>query len=138
MGLCILDICLTAAIYTNNQMKESSIPTIWGFVDSTIHGIARPTRWQHIYYNSWKRKHCLKYHAIVMLDGLISHLFGSVNRCRNDDFLWRESNLPRILQQHAHAPDGTPLQVYGDPAYSISNVLLSLYQGMQVTLDQKL
>jgi len=120
------------------ERKGAPIGTVWGFVDGTICAIARPTRRQRTCYNGWKRKHCLKYHAIVTPDGLISHLFGPVDGRRNDAFLWRESNLPRILQQHAHAPDGTPLQVYGDPAYSISNVLLTPYQGAQITPNQRL
>jgi len=41
------------------------------------------------------------------------------------------------LQQHAHARDGTLLQVYGDPAYGICHVLLCPYQGAQITQEQK-
>ncbi|RPA89080.1 hypothetical protein L873DRAFT_1832100 [Choiromyces venosus 120613-1] len=99
------------------ERKGAPTGTVWGFIDGTIRAIARPTRRQRTCYNGWKRKHCLKYHAIVTPDGLISHLFGP---------------------QYAHTPDGTPLQVYGDPAYSISNFLLSPYQGTQITQDQKL
>ena len=120
------------------ERKGPPIGTVWGFVDGTIRAIARPTRRQRTCYNGWKRKHCLKYHAIVSPDGLISHVFGPVDRRRNDAFLWRESNLLKILQQHTHAPDGTPLQVYGDPAYSLSNVLLTPYQGAQITPNQRL
>ncbi|RPB05434.1 hypothetical protein L873DRAFT_1832665 [Choiromyces venosus 120613-1] len=50
---------------------------------------------------------------------------------RNDSFLWRESNLPIILQKYTHTPDGTSLQV-------ISNFLLSPYQGVNLTNHQKL
>ncbi|RPA95821.1 hypothetical protein L873DRAFT_1929634 [Choiromyces venosus 120613-1] len=83
------------------------------------------------------RKHCLKYHAIVTPDGLISHLFGPVDGRRNDSFLWHESNLPTILQQHAWTPNGTPLQVYGDPAYNINQFLLSPYQGARITQNEQ-
>ena len=120
------------------ERKGAPIGTVWGFVDGTIRAIARPTQRQHACYNGWKRKHCLKYHAIVTPDGLISHLFGPVDGRRNDAFLWKESNLPAILLHYAHSPDGTPLQVYRDPAYSISSFLLSPYQGAQITQDQQL
>ena len=103
-----------------------------------IPAIARPTQRQRACYNDWKWKHCLKYHAIGTPDGLISHLFGPVDGRRKDAFLWKESNLPAILQHYAHTLDGTPLQVYGDPAYSISSFLLSPYQGAQITQDQQL
>jgi len=119
------------------ERKGAPIQTVWGFIDGTIRAIARPSRRQQTCYNGWKRKHCLKYHAIVTPDGLISHLFGPVDGRRNDSFLWHESNLPQILQQHAHAPDGTPLQVYGDPAYSIGRFLISPYQGARIGYDQR-
>lgn len=119
------------------RRKGAPIDTVWGFIDGTIRGIARPSRRQRTCYNRWKQKHCLKYHAIVTPDGLISHLFGPVDGRRNNAFLWHESNLPRILQQHARGPNGTPLQVYGDPAYSIGRFLLSPYQGAQLTHDQR-
>ena len=119
------------------QQKGGPLGTVWGFIDGTIRGIARPTYHQHSCYNGWKRKHCLKYHGIVTPDGLISHLFGHVDGRRNDAFFWQESNLPNILEQNAHTPDGAPLQVYGDPAYSINSFILSPNQGAQLTNDQR-
>ncbi|RPA96551.1 hypothetical protein L873DRAFT_1836727 [Choiromyces venosus 120613-1] len=77
------------------ERKGALIGTVWGFIDGIIRAI---------------RKHCLKYYAIVTPDGLISHLFGPVDGQRNDAFLWKDSNLPTILQKYAHAPDGTALQ----------------------------
>ncbi|RPB00469.1 hypothetical protein L873DRAFT_1680637, partial [Choiromyces venosus 120613-1] len=74
-----------------------------------------------------KCKHCLKYHAIVTPDSLISHLFKPVYGRRNDAFLWHESGLLPILQLHARSPNSTPLQLYGNSAYSINTVLLSPY-----------
>lgn len=76
------------ALYARTiERKGAPIGTVWGFIDGTIRGIARPTQHQRTCYNGWKRKHCLKYHAIVTLDGLISHLFGPVDGRRNDAFL---------------------------------------------------
>ncbi|RPB03615.1 hypothetical protein L873DRAFT_1860786 [Choiromyces venosus 120613-1] len=119
------------------EQKGAPLGTMWGFIDGTICEIAQPTRHQQTCYNGWKRKHCLKYHAIVTPDGLISHLFSPIDRRQNDAFLWRESNLPQILQQYAHTPDGTSLQVYGNPAYSINLFILSPYQGAQLTDHEK-
>jgi len=73
----------------------------------------------------------------VTPDGLISHLFGPVDGLRNDAFLGLESNLPNILEQNAHTPDGTPLQVYSYPAYCINSFILSPYQEAQLTNDQR-
>ncbi|PWW75189.1 hypothetical protein C7212DRAFT_204048, partial [Tuber magnatum] len=63
--------------------------------------IAYPTQQQRTYYKGRKCKYCLKYYAIVIPDGLISHLFGPVDGRRNDTFLWQESGLLQILQQYA-------------------------------------
>ncbi|KAG0124246.1 hypothetical protein HOY82DRAFT_494242 [Tuber indicum] len=115
------------------QRKGAPISTFWAFIIGTIHAIARITRHQWTCYNGWKRQHFLKYHVMVMPASLVSHLFGPVNGRRNDSLLWRKSNLPVILQHFALAPDGTPLQVNGDPAYSITNFLLAAYQRAQVT-----
>jgi len=119
------------------ERKGAPIGTVWGFIDGTIRGIARPTCRQQTCYNGWKRKHCLKYHAVVTPDGLISHLFGPIDGRRNDAFLWQESGLLTVLQQHARSPDGRILQIYGDPAYSINSFLLSPYQGAHITPEQK-
>ncbi|KAG0644768.1 hypothetical protein HOY80DRAFT_878042, partial [Tuber brumale] len=48
-------------------------------------------------YNRWKRKHCLKYYAIVTTDILISHLFGPAEGRQNNAFLSQESNLSNLL-----------------------------------------
>lgn len=117
--------------------KGAPIQTVWGFIDGTIRGIARPVRRQQTCYNGWKRKHCLKYHAIVTPDGLISHFFGPVDGRRNDSFLWNNSGLISQLEQHAHITTGVPLQVYGDPAYSINRYLISPYQGAYLNRDLK-
>ena len=119
------------------ERKGAPIGTVWGFIDGTIRGIARPTRHQRTCFNGWKRKHCIKYHAIVTPDGLISHLFGPIDGRRNDAFLWQESGLQNILQQHARSPNGSILQIYGNPAYSINSFLLSPYQGAHITQEQR-
>lgn len=117
--------------------KGAPIRTVWGFIDGTVRAIARPVRHQRTCFNGWKRKHCLKYHAVVTPDGLISHFFGPVEGRRNDSYLLNESNLFRKLEQNAHTADGTPLQLYGDPAYSVNRYLLSPFQGVRVNANQR-
>lgn len=117
--------------------KGAPLNSVWGFIDGTIRAIARPTRRQMTCYNGWKRKHCLKYHAIVTPDGLISHFFGPVDGRRNDGFLWTDSGLISKLEQNSHSTTGQALQIYGDPAYSINRYLISPYQGAHITPDQQ-
>lgn len=120
------------------QVNGAPIDTVWGFIDGTIRAIARPTRRQMTCYNGWKRKHCLKYHAIVTPDGLISHFFGPVDGRRNDAFLWTDSEILAKLERNAHTTTGRALQIYGDPAYRVNRYLISPYQGAQITRDQEL
>lgn len=120
-----------------HQKNECPLSTCWGFVDGTIRGIARPVRRQRTCYNGWKRKHCLKYHAIVTPDGLVAHLYGPVEGRRNDAHLWSESGIQQYLEQYSFTPTGEPLQVYGDPAYGVNRHLLSPYQGATLTAEQQ-
>lgn len=120
-----------------HRKNDCPLTTCWGFIDGTIRGIARPVRYQRTCYNGWKRKHCLKYHAVVTPDGLVSHLFGPVEGRRNDAHLWNESGLQHYLEEHSFAPDGTPLQIYGDPAYGVTRHLLSPFQGASLTPEQQ-
>lgn len=117
--------------------KGAPLDSVWGFIDGTVRAIARPVRHQRAVYNGWKRKHCLKYHAIVTPDGLISHLFGPIDGRRNDSYLLNESGLLNYLERHAYNTNGIPLQLYGDPAYSVNRYLLSPYQGARITREQR-
>ncbi|KAG0133619.1 hypothetical protein HOY82DRAFT_604264 [Tuber indicum] len=70
------------------EKKGAPNCTVWGFIDGTIRVIALPTQHQRTCYNGWKRKHSLKYHAVVTPNRLISQLFGPVDGPQNDAFLW--------------------------------------------------
>ncbi|KAJ6493877.1 hypothetical protein DFH09DRAFT_871267, partial [Mycena vulgaris] len=40
--------------------------TVWGFIDCTIRGICRPTWWQRIVYNGYKKIHATKFQAVKL------------------------------------------------------------------------
>lgn len=120
------------------HQKGAPLDVVWGFVDGTLRRTARPVRNQRILYNGWKRIHAIKFHSIVTPDGIHSHLFGPVEGRRHDETLYRESGLPQLLRDHAHAPDGTPLFIYGDPAYGLSSHLISPYKGAHLSAGENL
>ncbi|PWW76029.1 hypothetical protein C7212DRAFT_195238, partial [Tuber magnatum] len=64
----------------NFVIKEKNAPleTCWGFVDRTLKQIAQPIYSQEVVYNGWKRKHCLKYQAIISPDSIMAYLYKSV------------------------------------------------------------
>lgn len=82
--------------------------------------------------------HCVKYQAIVTLDGLIAHLYGPVEGLNHDAAVWAKSGISEVLDIHAYAPDGTALQIYGDPAYGLGDHLISPYQGAALTWNEQL
>jgi len=117
--------------------KNTPLDTCWGFVDCTLRPIARPIYGQESVYNGWKRIHCLKYQAIIAPDGIISHLYGPVEGRIHDSAVWTESGMSDILNAHAYTPDGSPLQVYGDPAYGINEHLISPFGGAFNTHNER-
>jgi nuclease HARBI1 len=114
----------------------------WGFIDCTIRSICRPTKHQQIIYSGYKKVHALKYSAVKCPDGIIYHLAGAYEGRRNDNFLLRDSRL--LLLCATFATDTSYLTttcsnfvLYGDPAYSIGDFLLSPYAKSKTQSDEE-
>jgi hypothetical protein len=82
--------------------------------------------------------HCLKYHAILTPDGIVIHIYGPVEGRRHDETVFQQSGVTQLLEKHFWTPDGRPLFIYGDPAYSVSAHVLSPYKGAAVTAEQSI
>lgn len=117
---------------------EAPLDTCFGFIDGTLRKVARPIYGQEAIYNGWKRIHCLKYQAIVTPDGIIAHLFGPVEGLNHDAAVLTESCILDILDIHAYGPNGTSLQIYGDPAYGIHEHLIAPFQGAAIPVNEQL
>jgi hypothetical protein len=128
--------CKLGEFATAIHRKGSALNNCWGFIDGTFRPIARPVWNQRLVYNGWKRCHGLKFQSVVTPDGLHVHLFGPVEGRRHDETVYRSSGFPQILQQYSYAPDGTPLVVYGDPAYGLSQHLISPFKGANLTVEE--
>ncbi|KAF7336366.1 DDE Tnp4 domain-containing protein [Mycena venus] len=113
--------------------KGAPLDSVWGLLDCTIRGICRPSRWQQIAYNGYKKIHAIKFQAIKLPNGLIGHLFGPMEGRRNDNALLAAPHLLENCAQCAFRPradHNTPItrryfQIFGDPAYGVSPLLLS-------------
>lgn len=110
---------------------------IWGFIDCTIRWIACPSQWQRVAYNGHKKFHALKFQAIMLPNGIFAHLFGPEPGQHNNNFLLNKSQLIDTCAKFA-VRDGTDehtpaearfLQIFGDPAYGISNQIISPFAG---------
>ncbi|EIN04908.1 hypothetical protein PUNSTDRAFT_75658 [Punctularia strigosozonata HHB-11173 SS5] len=108
---------------------------IWAFIDCTIREVCRPTRFQRQAYNGHKKHHAIKFQALALPNGLIGHLHGPVEGRRADGFLLADSGLLDWCREHAKRPnDGTSgtesfYHLFGDPAYGLSDVLISPFSG---------
>lgn len=124
--------------------KGAPVETIWGFIDCTIRRICRPTWWQRVAYNGYKKYHALKYQGIVLPNGIFGHLFGPWEGRNHDPYMLEKSGLMGICSQRAlrEAPESTPreeryLQLYGDPAYGINRQILCPFAGPVRTEAEK-
>jgi hypothetical protein len=111
--------------------KGAPLRNCWGFIDCTIRKICRPTVWQQTCYNGYKHLHALKYSAVKCPDGLIYHLAGPMEGRRNDNALLSASSL--LSRCRNHAPG---FILYGDPAYSINDVIISPFDNTTLTAQQ--
>lgn len=113
------------------------LETIWAFIDCTMIKMCRPTWHQRQVYSGHKRYHALKYQALALPNGLIRHLFGPQEGRRNDNALAAMSRIFENALEHATRPgtdDNTPIaeryyQIFGDPAYGVTPVILSPFAG---------
>ena len=93
--------------------------------------------WQRQAYNGHKKFHVLKYQAVMLLNGIIGHLFGTWDGYNADSFLLRTSKLLETCAEHAvrdSTDENMPaeewfLQLFGDPAYGVSNQIISPFSG---------
>ena len=83
-------------------------------------------------YTGYKKCHGMKFQAVTVPDGMITHLAGPYRTPQNDAGVLVESHL-KLMCKHAIQPglaEGDPLecchsQLYGDSAYTVSAVLVS-------------
>ena len=106
----------------------SPLPNCFGFVDGTVHPIARPDENQRVVYNGHMRVHALKFQSRVTPNGLTANLCGPFEGRRHDAGMLHDSGLLTALQVHGHTWAGQELCIYGDPAYPLRPQLMCPYR----------
>lgn len=107
-------------------------PNCVGFIDGTMFTICRPGIGQESMYNGWKRQHKVKYQCVVLPNFLIGDWFGPAPGRAHDSHVLAQSDLVLRLRTMRDRL-GTPIYVYGDPAYPISDVILRAPKGTNLT-----
>lgn len=66
-----------------------------GFIDGMVIGVprAKDNNLQRVLYNSHKKKHALKFHAVISSDGSCLHVCGAKVEVRHDWRMHKESRL---------------------------------------------
>ena len=77
--------------------------------------------------------HGIKFQSVVAPNGLMASLFGPVEGRRHDSGMLVDSGLLQELSHYSFAPDGTPLCIYGDPAYPLHVHLQGPFKGAHLT-----
>jgi len=120
---------LAAAIHD----EVAPLVNCWGFIDGTKIPLCKPDQSQRILYNEQIRMHGIKFQSVVAPNGLIASPLGPVEGRRYDSSVLVDSVLLQELSQYSFAPDGTPLCVYGDPAYPLRVHLQGFFKGANLT-----
>ncbi|CAB3988995.1 Hypothetical predicted protein [Paramuricea clavata] len=107
-----------------SQTMYAPLRNCVGFIDATVLSISRTDKNQRSVYNDHKRVNALKSQWFALL---IGNLFGSVEGCRHDAAMLRESNILTVLERVAHNPAANDLCLYGDPAYPLRPQLMGPY-----------
>ena len=75
---------------------------------------------------------------MVAPNGIICHLFGSLEGRRHDAFMLRGSGLLDRLDQKMVKANGEPYVIYGDPAYPVRRHIIVPFRGARLTPDEQL
>ena len=121
------------AVYSKCQALDNC----WGFVDGTVRPICRPGENQRVVYNGHKRVHALKYQSVVAANGMIANLYGPVEGRSHDAGILRRSELLHKLEQYCNKADGSPLCIFGDPAYPVRPHIQAPYKNNNLSDAEK-
>lgn len=107
------------------RAQGSSIDNIYGFMDVTFICISRPQKGQEVNYNGYKKRHANKHNTITTPDGLIAHCSLPVEGRRADSAVLAHSGIEPLMEQYGKGVDGRQLFVYADPAYGLTDTIIS-------------
>lgn len=121
------------------KQKGALAERVWGFIDGTARRVARTVRNQRMLYSKYKHTHSLRYLMVMTPDGLFVYVFGPVEGRKNDEALFKESNLAQLLEQVSNDPSEEILSIFGDRGFQFgaSAHLLSHIPGDVLTPEEQ-
>ncbi|XP_037044424.1 uncharacterized protein LOC119080269 [Bradysia coprophila] len=100
----------------------------FGFIDGTVRAVCRPIDDQREFYNGHKRVHSIKYQSIMLPNGIIFNMFGSVVGRRHDGHMLARSKTVAKLERKFRGWENPP-HLYGDAGYPLSKELIVPFKG---------
>lgn len=110
----------------------------FAFIDGTVRAVCCPIEGQEQIYNGHKRVHAMKYQSVATPDGIIVHLSGPYAGNRHNSCLFEMSGLAPILRTHAKGDRNCQLTLYGDPAYTVSDIMQRPFHTAGISHEEKL
>ena len=118
-----------------NRRKCPLLGNCIGYIDGTVRPICRPTQDQRLFYNGHKRVHALKFHSILLPDGIIAYMDGPYHGRDHDAGLLHRSGLDAILARSLLVGD-RQYHIYGDSGYPRRPYLLRPHAGSSLTRQE--
>ena len=110
----------------------------FALIDGTVHAVCCPIEGQEQIYNGHKCMHAMKYQSVATPDGIIVHLSGPYAGNHHDSRLFEMSGLAPILETHAKGDHNCQLTLYGDPAYTVSDIMQWPFHTAGISHEEKL
>ena len=117
------------------HQSGAALDNCWGFIDGTVRPVCRPGVNQRVIYNGHKQVHSIKFQSVALPNGPVGHLYSLVEGRRHDSSMLASL---QELQRFSNSPiTGTPMCLYGDPAYRLRAHLQGPFRGAALTQDKK-
>lgn len=104
---------------------------IWSVIDVKKVKTCRPTHGQRALYSGHKKIHCLKFQTLQAPDGLVLHCSYCADGRRGDGHILQVSGLIEWARSRIEL---LPYYIFGDSAYPLSDVIISMYRGTAATV----
>ena len=110
--------------------RKCPMQNVFGFLDGTARRIYRPAVNQRLWYSGHKRRHVMKFQAVMLPCGICVHLYGPFEGRRHDSAMLHASNLLQDVAQHIPQVNGRPRYIlYGDKGYPVEPAILAPFRG---------
>ena len=116
--------------------RKCPVQNVFGFLDGTAHRIFRPAVNQRLWCYGHKRRHVMKFQAVMLPCVICVHLYGPYEGQRHDSAMLHDSNLLQEVAQHNPQVNGRPMYIlYDDNGYPVEQAILAPFRETIRTLE---